>query len=87
MRYRGYEACGADTWSAWAGSPGGTVVRPRPQLAEGWIKRVLNGLNPFEQRIKDFHKAAADTYVSMMIQAGQRYEGDVALNADADNLN
>ena len=24
------------------------------QLAEGWIKRVLAGINPFEQRFKSF---------------------------------
>ena len=86
-RYKGYEACGANTWSAWAGSPGGTVAAPRPQLAEGWIKRVLNGLNPYEPRVKDFHAAATDTYASMFVQAGPRYEGDIALNNDAGNLN
>lgn len=86
-RYHGYQACGADTWSAWAGSPGGTPIRPRPQLAEGWIKRVLNGLNPYEQTVKDFHAAATNTFASMLVQAGPRYEGDVALNNDPDNLN
>ena len=88
VRYRGYEACGGtDTLSAWAGSPGGTIAEPQPQLAEGWIKRVTKGLNPFEARVKDFHKSETNTYASMLIQAGQRYEGDIALTNNPDAIN
>ena len=49
-----------------------SFVRPDrvPQLAEGWVKRVLDGLNPFDQRVEDFHQSAVATYVSMIRQAG-----------------
>ncbi|MCH7631852.1 MAG: hypothetical protein IIB59_01460, partial [Planctomycetes bacterium] len=57
-----------------------------PMLAEGWIKRVLRGLNPFDQRIKDFHTVAASTYVSMIEQAGIRFEAPVALNCTPENI-
>jgi hypothetical protein len=56
-----------------------------PQLQEGWIKRVLSGINPFEQRIKDYENSEINTIVSMISQAGPRYVGDVALNQEAVN--
>lgn len=56
-----------------------------PQLQEGWIKRVLAGINPFEQRIKDYENSEINTIVSMISQAGPRYVGDVALNLEAVN--
>ena len=78
--------CGG-SWSVYAGQPGGTALDPRAQLAEGWIKRVVRGLNPFEARVQDFHAAETNTYSSMLFQLGERYEGDIAFNPDADNLN
>ena len=78
--------CGG-TWSVYAGQPGATPLEPRAQLAEGWIKRVVRGLNPFEARVQDFHAAETNTYSSMLVQLGERYEGDIAFNPDADNLN
>ncbi len=78
--------CSGD-WSVYAGQPGGTAVAPRAQLAEGWIKRVVRALNPFEARVQDFHAAETNTYSSMLVQLGERYEGDIAFNPDADNLN
>lgn len=57
-------------WSEWSS----------PMLAEGWIKRVLAGINPFQQRVMDFANNEVSTDVSMLTQAGQRWEGDVALN-------
>jgi hypothetical protein len=87
-RYRGLPACGNETnWSLWAGSPGSTPTHPLAQLAEGWVKRVVRRLNPFEARVQDFAQAATNNYVSMLIQLGERYEGPVALNNDPDNLN
>lgn len=76
-RYKGYSVVGAETWSEWTS----------PQLYEGWIKRVTQGLNPFEQRAKDFHTTEVNTFSSMIIQAGERYEGNVALNGDPNNVN
>ncbi len=57
-----------------------------PALAEGWIKRVVRGLNPFHQRSTDFHRNPASTYVSMIQQAGPLYERDIAFNGDLENL-
>ena len=62
-------------WSQWT----------QPQLAEGWIKRVLAGINPFHQRAKNLFNNRVDTGVSMLTQAGPRWEGDVALNMDSIN--
>jgi len=62
-------------WSAWT----------KPQLAEGWIKRVLAGINPFNQRIRDLFNNAVNTDASLLTQAGHRWEGDVALNLDTIN--
>jgi hypothetical protein len=62
-------------WSKWT----------EPQLAEGWIKRVLAGINPFQQRVKDLFNHETNTSVSLVEQAGKRWEGDIALNLD--NIN
>ena len=62
-------------WSDWT----------TPQLAEGWIKRVLAGLNPFNQRTRDLFNNAAVTDASILTSAGRRWEGDVALNLDSIN--
>jgi hypothetical protein len=64
-----------DQWSEWTS----------PQLAEGWIKRVLAGINPFNQRITDLFNNAVNTDASILTQAGGRWEGDVALNLE--NIN
>lgn len=87
-RYRGLPACNnTSDWSLWAGQPGGTPLNERAQLAEGWVKRVLNRLNPFEARVQNFAQAATNNYASMLIQLGERYEGDIAMNNDPNNLN
>ena len=70
-------------YSLWAGQPGGQNA----QLAEGWIKRVLAGLNPFDARVLNFHASPVNTIVSMLAQAGARYEGPIAFNGDPCNLN
>jgi len=62
-------------WSEW------TV----PQLAEGWIKRVLAGINPFNQRSGDMFSNSVNTEGSMLTQAGGRWEGDIALNLESIN--
>lgn len=66
---------GNASWSQWT----------TPQLAEGWIKRVLKGINPFNQRITDLFNNSVNTEVSLIAQAGARWEGDVALNLDTLN--
>ncbi|MBI4660165.1 MAG: hypothetical protein HY735_15100, partial [Verrucomicrobia bacterium] len=78
MRYRaigsGFSP-GSTNWSAWTD----------PALAEGWIKRVLAGINPFNQRVTDLFNNSVSIDVSLLTQAGPRWEGDVALNADSIN--
>jgi hypothetical protein len=54
----------------------------QPQLAEGWIKRVLDRVNPYEARINDFSGDNPATYSSILQELGARYEGAVALNGD-----
>ena len=56
-----------------------------PVLAEGWIKRVLAGINPFNQRVTDLFNNQINTSGSVLEQAGTRWEGDVALSLDAVN--
>ncbi len=87
-RYKGYAACGNQVrYSAFAGDPSAKPSEVRAQLAQGWIKRVTNALNPFDARVDDFVSAPVNSTVSMIRQAGKRYEGPVAMNADPDNLN
>ena len=73
MRYR--PKANANGWSQWT----------EPQLAEGWIKRVLKGINPFNQRITDLYNNAVNTDVSVISQAGARWEGNIALNLESMN--
>jgi hypothetical protein len=76
-RYRSGDSnnpCGPG-WSQWTA----------PQLAPGWIKRVLEGINPFEQRISDYQNNTVNTIVSMLSQAGTRWVGNVPLNQNAAN--
>ncbi len=79
-RYRAFEASvqkevGTE-WSEWT----------PPALAEGWIKRVMNDITPYEQRIKNFHQGLLTT-LDMVAQAGPPYAGDVPLNIESLNQN
>lgn len=62
-------------WSQWTD----------PALAEGWIKRVLAGINPFNQRTSDLFNNTVNTDANILTSAGKRWEGDVALNLDSIN--
>ena len=44
-------------------------------------------MNPFDQRVADFHSSEVSTFASMLVQAGRRYEGDIAFNPAADSIN
>ena len=75
MRYREIDVLANPintNWSAWTA----------PVLAEGYIKRALAGINPFNQRTTDLFDNPVNTTASIISQAGHRWEGDVALNAD-----
>ena len=43
VRYKPKNSENNDDWSDWS----------TPQLAESWVKRVLAGINPFNQRTRD----------------------------------
>ncbi|MCP4006626.1 MAG: hypothetical protein GY725_20800, partial [bacterium] len=73
-------------WSFFAGQPS-TPTNPQGQLAEGWVKRVIKALNPFDARVRAFHKAPTNTIASALSQAGERFEGPIALNNNPENLN
>ncbi len=78
VRYRAK----SDANAAWQGvaDGGGWSRWSEPQLGEGWIKRVLAGINPFQQRITDLFNNPVNTDSSLISQAGKRWEGDIALN-------
>ncbi|MDB6154743.1 MAG: hypothetical protein JWL90_3196, partial [Chthoniobacteraceae bacterium] len=88
-RYKGFTAGGYDGAlpTAYAGDPSSTPNDRRAAFVPGWIKRVIEGINPFEARVRDFGAAPTQTYSSFITQAGSRYEGAVALNSDPNNLN
>ena len=65
----------AVSWSDWADRAN----------VEGWIKRVLAKINPFNQRMSDLQNNAVNTDVSLLTQAGAKWEGDIALTLDALN--
>ncbi|HYG34299.1 MAG TPA: putative Ig domain-containing protein, partial [Clostridia bacterium] len=75
MRYRSTNPSANPVFTNWSGWTS-------PKLAEGWIKRVLAGINPFNQRVTDLFNNRVNTDVSILTQAGHRWEGDIALNAD-----
>lgn len=52
-----------------------------PQLVMGWVKRVLDRINPYEARYTDFFSNESPaSYTSMMQIIGGPYAGNVALN-------
>ena len=63
------------TWSNWMD----------PGFVPGWIKRVLAGINPFNQRVTDLYNNAVNTDVSLLTSAGARWEGNIALNLSSIN--
>jgi len=71
--------------TAYALTEGAWTNWTRPALVEGWIKRVLAAINPFNQRMTDLYNNAVNTDVSLLTQAGTRWEGDIALTLDAIN--
>jgi hypothetical protein len=60
-------------WSNW--------VTP-PKIAMSWVKRVMDGINPFEQRVQAFDSYAPNTLMTMLEQVGTPYAGAVPLNLD-----
>lgn len=93
--YRHFSASAtvAGNWSDWAGAANSSIRdldgdgRPdyRAQLAMGWVKRVLDAINPYEARIRDFGKSTSPaTGASLVQNLGSPFVGPVALNASKD---
>ena len=76
-RLKATETADAGEWSAWTGDP--------DTLVEGWIKRVLAKITPFNQRMTNLYSNSLNTDVSLLTQAGSRWEGNIALNLE--NIN
>lgn len=74
MRYRRIDPTGpaGTNWSDWTYN-----------LAPGWVQRVMDGINPFEQCLEDMLANAVDARATMISLAGAPYEGDIALNLQA----
>lgn len=54
-----------------------------PQLVMGWVKRILDRINPYEARYTDFFSNETPATYSSQIQiAGPPFAGKVALNPD-----
>ena len=54
-----------------------------PQLVMGWVKRVLDRINPYEERYNDFFSNESPAVYSSQLQiAGAPFAGKVALNPD-----
>ena len=77
-------------WAGAANSPQLQASGARrfvPQLLMGWVKRVLDAVNPYEARFSaDFTGDAPATGSSMLGQAGRPYVGPVALNSSKDAI-
>lgn len=72
VRYRLHDTANGPTgtnWSDWVYS-----------LQPGWIQRVVDGINPYEQRIQDMADNPVNMNYTMISQAGAPYEGPIALN-------
>ena len=76
VRYRRHDGQGptGTNWSEWASN-----------FAPGWIQRVMNGINPYEQRIHDMASQSPNLTLSRIGIAGPPFEGAVALNSQAVN--
>ncbi|KPA19478.1 hypothetical protein MHK_000304, partial [Candidatus Magnetomorum sp. HK-1] len=91
-KYDGTDIAIKNLWSEWSEFSEWT----EPQLAEGWIKRVIGDINSYTQRASGGGiQGAEDKFfsysdkinaiVSMISQIGQRWEGNIPMNCD--NIN
>jgi hypothetical protein len=73
-------------WAGAANSPqlqADGSLRYVPQLVMGWVKRVLDRINPYEARYTDFFgNESPASYTSQIQIAGSPFAGKVALNPD-----
>ncbi|MEE2729363.1 MAG: hypothetical protein VYA55_01020 [Pseudomonadota bacterium] len=91
-RYKGLPTAAdpsGNTWSEFTGEAVTLGYPAKPAFIAGWVKRVIEDINPFEQRYSNFYNDANGviSYTSMLQQAGPSYRGAVAMNAEDGNLN
>ncbi|WP_309385912.1 hypothetical protein [Cerasicoccus frondis] len=87
--YARYKSTDETEESSWAGAANSSTTSGEyvPQLSTGWVNRVLDAINYFENRYTDLiYTDAADPYTSIIQQAGAPYDGDVALDDDQDYI-
>ncbi|WOO43594.1 hypothetical protein [Rubellicoccus peritrichatus] len=80
---------GTTVESLWAGSENSETTDGEyiPQLATGWVNRVLDSINYFENRYTDFESTLApESWSSIIQQAGAPYSGSVSLSDDSDSI-
>jgi hypothetical protein len=55
---------------------------------QGWLKRLVDGLNPFDERISNLHDAESlnFTYLTMLENAGVPFDGNAILSCSPENL-
>ncbi|MCG8538281.1 MAG: LamG domain-containing protein [Pseudomonadales bacterium] len=88
-RYKGLPTINdpeGDEWVGYAGQWGVPQSQTSPVATAGWVKRVLEGINAFEQNSDDLYQNEPVTYSSLLVQAGRPYIANVALNSDPENL-
>ena len=76
----------ADRWvrTSFRKMDGGEWSPPtEPQLVEGWLKRVVEGVNSFDNSLPDFRRTPPSTTVTILEKAGVRYRGAVPLTVEA----
>lgn len=58
-----------------------------PMTVQGWLKRLVGGLNPFDSRVNNFHTGDGSFgYLTILEEAGPPTDPDVILSCDGDNL-
>lgn len=98
VRYRGIQGCPCDAnnpcatdWPYPSSSDASwDQISPwsNPVTVQGWLKRLVGGLNPFDTRVTDFHSGADSVgFLTILEQAGPPTDPDVILSCDGDNLN
>ena len=55
----------------------------KPSLVEGWLKRVVDGVNAFDSVLADFRRETPGLTVSALEKAGVRYRGATPLTPEA----
>jgi len=76
LRYREVDAAAAPANTNWS-------AFTTPAFVPGYIKRVLEGINPFEQSTSDLFNNPVNTSGTIIQEAGAAWQGDVALNANS----